>query len=63
MVDDGLGAGAHVGDQLGARVDQGNDVEAPFPFAASPVVGARAREAQQFQFLRSVGSILRSCDL
>ena len=52
-VDDGLGTGAHVGNQLGARVDQGNDVEA-VPGAVAAVVGARTWESQQFQFLREV---------
>ena len=44
-VDDGLGAGAHVRDELGARVDQRDDVE------AVALAGARARQAQQFQLL------------
>ena len=45
MVDDGLGAGAYVRDELGARVDQRDDVE------AVALAGARTREAQQFQLL------------
>ena len=51
-VDDGLGAGAHVGNQLGTRVDQGHDVEA-VPGAVG-FVGAGTWESQQFQFLREV---------
>ena len=61
-VDHGLGACAHVGDQLGARVDQRHDIQAASALAfntAAAIAAARAREAQQFKLLRSVGSILQ----
>ena len=61
-VDHGLGACAHVGDQLGARVDQRHDIQAASALAfntAAAIAAARAREAQQFKLLLSFRSILQ----